>query len=46
MSTYDYDKMYRIAMSAYEYKEKRRRYNEANDLKYSRLRQKHLDLVV
>jgi len=30
--------MHKIVVSIYKYKEKRRRYNEANDLKYSQLR--------
>jgi hypothetical protein len=38
MSTYDYQKMHKIAVFAYEYEEKRRRYNEANDPEYSQLR--------
>jgi len=35
MSTYNYGKMHKIAVFAYKYKEKRRKYNEANNLKYS-----------
>jgi hypothetical protein len=38
--------MHKIVVSIYEYKEKRRRYNKANNPEYLQLRQKHLDAIV
>ncbi|KAF8857299.1 hypothetical protein BDZ45DRAFT_744521 [Acephala macrosclerotiorum] len=43
---YNYNKMYEKAVVAYKYKEKKRRYNEINDLEYSKVRQEYLDVVV
>ena len=38
--------MYKTAMLAYEYKEKQRRYNKANNFKYLKIRQKHFNLII
>ena len=35
MLTYNYSKMHKIAIFMYKYKKKRRKYNKANNLKYS-----------
>ncbi|KAF8846534.1 hypothetical protein BDZ45DRAFT_755992 [Acephala macrosclerotiorum] len=37
ISTHNYDKMYEKAVAAYKYEEKKRRYNEINDPKYSKV---------
>ena len=46
VSTYKYSKMYEKAVMSYQYEEKKRRFNVANDPDISRLRQEHLDVVV
>jgi hypothetical protein len=46
VSTYKYTKMYDKAVLFYQYEEKKRRFNIANDPDISKLRQEHLDMVV
>lgn len=46
IATYDYQEMHQIAVSAYKYEQKRRRYNEANSLEYAQSRQERLNAIV
>ena len=45
-ATHDYERMKRKALDAYVYEEKRRRYIEAIDPEYVKLREEHLDTMV
>ena len=44
--TYDYERIKRKALDVYVYKEKRRRYIEAINPEYVKLREEYLDTVV
>ena len=44
--THDYERIKRKALDAYTYEEKRRRYIEATNPEYVKLREKHLDTVI
>ena len=43
---YDYEKIKKKALNTYIYKEKRRRYIEAIDPEYIKLRKKYLDIII
>jgi hypothetical protein len=44
--TYKYNKIYEVTVKAYFLKEKRYRYNNANDLNYIKVIQEHLSNVI